>query len=130
MIHLQDVGEWVRKGASLLDKHYRGWENQVLIYMLDPRHTDRCVLGQLYGSYYDGVAELCLKGDETFEHGFSFSNIKLPTPPEGVSERAARLHVISVYFKITETLNEALLLCWKNEIRKRLEKRSPVKVEV
>jgi len=45
-------------GARLLDRHEPGWQHRVDPDQLDAEDVDRCVLGQLFGGYEPGLAEL------------------------------------------------------------------------
>jgi hypothetical protein len=48
----------VAAGARLLDRHYPGWHRRVDPEVLDALDTGRCVLGQLFGGYEQGLDEL------------------------------------------------------------------------
>jgi hypothetical protein len=63
------VKERVERGAKLLDEHRPGWELKIDLQALDLSSCDRCVLGQIYGSYGDGYDLLGLT-DETSPYGF------------------------------------------------------------
>ena len=54
----------VQAGIAVLDKHYggRGWVQQVNWDVLDMRFSDKCILGQLFGSYWDGADSLNIDG--------------------------------------------------------------------
>lgn len=44
----------VAKGAALLDEHYPGWAARIAADDLAMSLCDKCVLGQVYGDYWDG----------------------------------------------------------------------------
>lgn len=59
----------VRRGIALLNEKQPGWSDRIEREHLRMSNTDDCVLGQLYGDYYDGVDELEISGQE-YEYGF------------------------------------------------------------
>lgn len=62
----------VNRGAELLDEKYPDWHWKVMIGTLDMGNPGSCVLGQLYGNFYDAVPILKLSfNDSTYENGFS-----------------------------------------------------------
>lgn len=73
--------ENVRRGAALLDeKGVPGWREKVNPRQLDMNSHHKCVLGQIYGSYGEGLLELGLMQDYFLDlppeessnhHGFS-----------------------------------------------------------
>lgn len=52
------IGRRVDLSAAVLDKHIPGWAARVDTERLDINHHNHCVLGQLDGTYYDGVTRL------------------------------------------------------------------------
>jgi hypothetical protein len=48
----------VATGAALLDRAWPGWHAQVDPDRLDAADVGRCILGQLFGGYQQGLAEL------------------------------------------------------------------------
>jgi len=48
----------VRAGVMLLDKMKPGWEQKINVATLNLESSLLCVLGQVYGSYADGLAAL------------------------------------------------------------------------
>jgi len=50
--------ERVSDHAAMLDEIKPGWYQQINLRKLDLECSDRCVLGQVYGSYEQGVFEL------------------------------------------------------------------------
>lgn len=70
------VATRVRKGAKFLDKVRPGWALKIKVPTLDLENGDRCILGQLYGDYSDGINKL-LPGDDDerpIAHGFIASD--------------------------------------------------------
>lgn len=55
-----DYDARVIKGAELLDKYFKGqdWRNAIDLERLAMDRYERCVLGQLFGSYIDGLSKL------------------------------------------------------------------------
>lgn len=55
-------------GAKFLDKHHPGWYNEIKITTLNMDDGEKCVLGQLYGSFL--AARLKLKILSCIDMGF------------------------------------------------------------
>jgi hypothetical protein len=69
------IMERVRKGADRLTTHYNPthttpWVDVVDLDKLDILGSSRCVLGQLYRRYYDGLEALNLSDVSGRMHGF------------------------------------------------------------
>ena len=60
----------VRRGEAFLDEHVPGWRDQVDPYTLDLANSCGCVLGQVFGDYYDGLALLGLTPRDAQRLGF------------------------------------------------------------
>jgi hypothetical protein len=52
------INERVAYGAAVLDQKSPGWESQIDLSKLDLNDSCRCVLGQIYGHYFDGLMVL------------------------------------------------------------------------
>lgn len=52
--------ERVVQGAEFLDEFRPGWADEIDVEALDLASSDRCVLGQIYGSFRDGLEVLGL----------------------------------------------------------------------
>jgi len=65
------IEERVRRGAALLDETYHRWWKYVrtTVGFFDMGNPNRCVLGQLYGSFGEGCAALRVSG---FSNEFGF----------------------------------------------------------
>ena len=107
-----------RKGAELLDQHMPGWEDQIDLATLDGVSTNDCILGQLFGHYFDGCRRLFpeippipfLLQPESFAHGFAmFSRDEVFMPQDSEQER--------------ETRKPRWLAAWTGEITKRRSER-------
>jgi len=49
----------VEEGARLLNKHFGlSWEDEIDPDTLEMASCDKCVLGQLFGNFHDGIAKL------------------------------------------------------------------------
>ncbi len=62
--------EQVARGADLLDTRLPGWReriNPVNFCLSDP---DRCVVGQLFGGYREGLAFLGITAIGAYDYGF------------------------------------------------------------
>lgn len=81
-----------RRGARYLDwfDAYMGaktpWHETIDLNKLDLSSTVKCVLGQQYGSWQQGLATLRLSLAESYRYGFS-----IPVPKEGktIAQKAA-----------------------------------------
>lgn len=61
----------VIKGAAVLDASApRLWREMIDLNTLDLSDGEDCVLGQVFGTYVDGLTALELPEDEAEEHGF------------------------------------------------------------
>lgn len=47
------VEQRVQAGAAWLDEHETGWVDRIDLDRLSLEHCKRCVLGQVFGDYYD-----------------------------------------------------------------------------
>jgi hypothetical protein len=61
---------YARAAAILLDQRCSGWASQINIEILDMGNYRNCILGQLYGNFSRGLAELGLNGREDIVWGF------------------------------------------------------------
>lgn len=66
----QEFKDYVSAGVELLDKHRYGWEDKINLEEFSMNSFHACVLGQLYGGYYNGTYYLGLSDDEAVLHGF------------------------------------------------------------
>lgn len=65
--------EYVASGAAFLDEKYPAWRQRIDVDTIDISDGDHCILGQLYGSYSQGV-DLLRLGDGAVENfGFIYS---------------------------------------------------------
>ena len=69
------VGSRVRAGMQFLDRVEPGWRSRVNPETLDLARCDRCVLGQLYGSYGQGTSRHALTLAEVIDYGFQTSAV-------------------------------------------------------
>ncbi len=58
------------KGARLMDEARPGWFNHIDTAMLDINDRGRCVLGQLFGNFYDGCRQLKIDWVKAIAYGF------------------------------------------------------------
>lgn len=67
----QDIPALVQTGIDTLNAHFAGtiWVRHIDVSRLDIWSVVNCVLGQLFGSYAKGLAELGL--DSGIDHGFT-----------------------------------------------------------
>lgn len=59
------------KGAELLDSENPGWAKNMNVDMLLVEDAFRCVLGQIYGYYHDGLYALDMSMTEAADYGFN-----------------------------------------------------------
>lgn len=104
---LQTLQDRVKRGAALLDEKHPGWAEKIDKLLLDMNDCYDCVLGQLYGEYFDGREALGLT--HGWYHGFDNSVNTDISPSE-------ELPVLAVY--------EHLNTLWIAEINQRLSKPS------
>lgn len=66
----------IDNGAKLLDEVMPGWAGKINTLELNVDSFKNCVLGQLYGSFWDGMKQLGYSGtrDVYDEDGFCVSN--------------------------------------------------------
>lgn len=48
-----ELDERVERGALHLDEHFPGWANKINLKTFNIRNAEQCVIGQLYGDYWD-----------------------------------------------------------------------------
>lgn len=73
----------VKKGMALLDQYEPGWRNAIKVEYLDVATTDRCVLGQVYGSFSIGLQTLSNKTGvsvDSVAHGFAIDAVTSADP--------------------------------------------------
>lgn len=61
----------VQTGVRWLDQHYPGWIGEINLDHLDMGDGRHCVLGQVYGDYFDAREELGLSHKDAAMLGFS-----------------------------------------------------------
>lgn len=70
------VSDKVDAGARLLDGFTPGWENRIDLDQLRLDNACKCILGQLFDWYWDGLKELSTHArdftvDDAIRHGFT-----------------------------------------------------------
>lgn len=55
-----DIAEAAETGAALLDRRFPDWAEQIDLDSLEMSVSETCILGQLYGSYWQGLAALTM----------------------------------------------------------------------
>lgn len=121
MTSLEPARTRVERGADLLDHAWTGWETEVSLEDLNMVLHDRCVLGQLYGTYGVGLCELGIPTDARHYGfaGYSTSEDWDVLQREWVAELEARLRMIHPT-EITATLDREamneLALNWVSEV--------------
>lgn len=59
----------VKNGMDLLDRKMPGWENSIDLDALSIQNVQKCVCGQLFSSYAEGLQELGVRAS-AWRHGF------------------------------------------------------------
>lgn len=68
----------VHKGIEFLNQKNPGWHQRIDTDKLDINSIHSCILGQLYGSYMDGIYELWPEGDnDAKEYGLTLWGVDL-----------------------------------------------------
>lgn len=62
-----NVKEAVDRGVKFLDFFCPGWKDKINVNSIDIASTDRCILGQLFGSYLNSP----MPSDHDFYYGFA-----------------------------------------------------------
>lgn len=95
----------IKRGVELLNEKSPGWHSKIDLDRLDMADRDDCVLGQLFGDYFDGLEAIGVRPDRDVSFGFNFKVPPLP-PTMGVKSWQ------SVIERSVDRLNK----CWKQEI--------------
>lgn len=61
----------VGAGAALLDLEHKGWKDKIDCNTLRMDHESNCIIGQLYGDYFDGLHKLNIGWYGRFDLGFN-----------------------------------------------------------
>lgn len=75
-----ELAECVKRGSTLLDHQQPNWYKNIDLNKLDLSDSDKCILGQTFGNFYENplVSEFILGHDEFYEfvedHGFYLLN--------------------------------------------------------
>lgn len=48
----------IARGIELLDKQHPGWREKINLDDLSIASSDRCIVGQLYGSFWNGAEQM------------------------------------------------------------------------
>jgi hypothetical protein len=48
----------IERAADLLDQTAPGWDRRIDLDALDMSHSRYCIIGQIHGSYYSGLAKI------------------------------------------------------------------------
>ena len=73
---LKEARERVARGVKLLNEKKPGWKKKIDRERLDMSSCEDCILGQLFGSYRDGL--YILKYAHFLDNGFSLDSFILP----------------------------------------------------
>ena len=93
----------VARGAHLLDQYNPGWADKINLTIFDISSAQRCIVGQLYPTYLQGLGSLRLflhKDIYGETYGFNYDN----------------LH------KENSKIRDLLNTCWRKEVKTRQTK--------
>lgn len=76
----------VNRGAKLLDEQNPGWARKIKRIILDMNNCGKCILGQLYGSFWEGRLSLGLH--DSCDYGFNVADF---SPNSGALQEFSRL---------------------------------------
>lgn len=69
-IRTREIERAVRRGVKLLDKSHPNWRSKVSLEDLNLLSSERCIIGQVFGSYYQARLVLGLSQDAGIYYGF------------------------------------------------------------
>lgn len=68
--------KYAERGAALLDKYNDGWRDRIALTSLDISSVVECALGQAYGHFNDGIAQLRKSVEDDGQHpGYNFASL-------------------------------------------------------
>lgn len=78
----------VERGAALLDEEVSGWDERINLRTLDVRNCQRCIGGQLFGTFAGLMAHLGLQDDpnQGRSYGLNWKPFRGPTSQELTKE--------------------------------------------
>lgn len=94
----------VQRGMELLDEVRPGWELKIDLGRLDLANVCTCVLGQLEGHFFRGMAKLCPPGERTFPYAAERGFVIFDGVPSGFDYFDRH----DAYEQLTETWRTAL----------------------
>jgi hypothetical protein len=96
------ISERVQAGATWLDEHRPGWVADIDLDRLLLSSPCRCVLGQLYGSYYDAP----VKYYDTSDYGFATLAEDQVLPDDDASQDAYEAAIDGEYAELDAAWRE------------------------
>lgn len=96
---IQDIQESVEHGVTVLDRYFGSrsvWASKLDHLKLDMYDIHRCILGQLFGSYYDGCCILDIEHPD--DVGFACDDL----------EGRYSMRLREMYRILTSTWNDAV----------------------
>ena len=66
----------VRAGIAFLNAVNPNWKKKIKLGRLDLSNSRTCVIGEVYGSYYDGMEEVGIEGDSDVAIVLGFKEIE------------------------------------------------------
>ncbi|HEY6019690.1 MAG TPA: hypothetical protein VIY48_07260 [Candidatus Paceibacterota bacterium] len=80
---LLDLRERVAKGVELLDAHDPGWRHEVDVEKLDILDEEYCILGQVFGDYFEGKGHLGIAFEPGSIYGFDTYHFSFEPSSDG-----------------------------------------------
>lgn len=95
-VRMGELRTAVDKGAAWLDRVKPGWREMIDIGSLQMDRCDRCILGQLYGDYFDAIYTSPTLGskDSACRHGFQAEGDSTLYADEYHSDRTAKYEAL------------------------------------
>lgn len=69
----RELKKRVKKGIEFLDNEIPDWKQQIKLDELDLGKCRKCILGQLFGDYENGLNELDILYSSASDYGFTLS---------------------------------------------------------
>lgn len=63
MIEIKELRKRVEAGAKFLDVVKPGWKKKIDLKKLDLQNSFTCVIGEVYGNFFEGTKELQIERD-------------------------------------------------------------------
>lgn len=114
-----EARERIRKGIEFLDKVKPGWRDEINLPTLNMASHFNCVLGQVYGTLYDGVCDSKLVPDQEQVFILKTSNWKIVCDHGfGIQHGERFADEVRLPNESAFLPSETLTRLWKEELQK------------